>query len=514
MTWKFAGGVAFAAATFVALGAIPADAQKAKDTLRFPLLEVESTLDGYLTSGWFHQVWSRSVYDSLIGFDPASGKFTPELATKWSQPTPTTYEFELRDDIKWHDGQPLTADDVVYTVGWLIDPKTQFRYKADWAWIQSIEKLGPNKVKITSKFPAPGGLMTLAGSTTIYPEHVHKPLENKQEFGARPLGTGLYKILKLDKNSGVTAERNPNYKPSVNKPAATIGHVIAEPIQDPGTLVAALLTGKADIAANLSGDQAEDLKKSGKYDVTLSPPAVGYTFLGFPAGGRNNVKALADPRVRKAIVMAINRKALVKVTYGGLAEGVQPVEALCLKEQLGCGYTKSVPDYDPAGAKKLLAEAGYADGFDVVISTFPRYLQPTTAVSGMLRAVGIRATVQPHPIANRVQMLKDNKIDMSYYSWSGGNQFEVSGNIGRHFLAKDYADGPLEQAAEKTLSIMDDKERRAAVAKAFDEVTDKGYAFAMLPNRFIYTHTKEVALVNPNEVREMDIIGVHEWRWR
>src|SRR5688572_7985501 len=169
MILKLAGGVAIAAAAFLHLYAAPATAQKAKDTLRFPLLEVESTLDGYLTSGWFHQVWSRSVYDSLIGFDPKSGKFVPELATSWSQPTPTTYEFELRTDIKWHDGQALTADDVIYTIGWLTDPKTQFRYKADWAWIQSVEKLGANKIKVTSKLPVPGGLMTLAGSTNIYP---------------------------------------------------------------------------------------------------------------------------------------------------------------------------------------------------------------------------------------------------------------------------------------------------------------------------------------------------------
>ncbi len=514
MTLKLAGGVAIAAAAFLHLCATPATAQKAKDTLRFPLLETESTLDGYLTVGWFHQVWGRAVYDTLIGFNPVVGKFEPQLATSWSQPTPTTYEFVLRDDIKWHDGTAFTADDAVYTMGWLIDPKTQFRFKSDWAWVQSVEKLGDHKIRITSKFPSPAGLMTLAGGN-IYPEHVHKPLENKADFGAKPVGTGLYKVLKLDKNTGITAERNPNYKPSAGKPAAAIGHVIAEPIMDPGTLVAALLTGKADIASNLSGDQAEDLQKSGNYDVTLSPPAVGYTFLGFPAGGRQNVKALADPRVRKAIAMAIDRQALVKVTYGAVAgKGVTPVDGLCLKQQLGCGFTEAVPNYDPAGAKRLLAEAGYADGFDVTIATFPRYLQPATAVSGMLRAVGIRATVQPHPIANRVQMLKDNRIDMSYYSWSGGNQFEVSGNIGRHFSSKDYADEPLQQAADKTLSIMDDTERRAAVAKVFDEVSNKAYAFAMLPNRFIYTHTKEVALVNPDEVREMDIIGVHEWRWK
>ena len=512
MSKIFACVLGIAATTLIS--SAPAHAQKSKDTLRFPLLEVESTLDGYLTSGWFHQVWSRSVYDSLIEFDPTTGKFVSGLAKTWAQPNATTYEFDLRDDIKWHDGQAFTADDVVYMIGWLIDPKTNFRYKAEWAWIQSVEKLGQYKVRIISKTPVPSGMVTLAGGTNIYPKHVHGPLENKQDFGARPVGTGLYRILKLDKNSGVTAERNTGYMPSPGKPPAAIGRVIAEPISDPGTLVAALLTDKADIAANLSGDQAEDLHKSGRFNVTLSPPATGYTFVAFPSGGQQTNKALADARVRLAMAKTIDRSALAKVTYGGLAKGVEPVEALCLKEQIGCGYTKKVPDYDPAGAKKLLAEAGYADGFDVVISTFPRYLQSATAVSGMLRAVGIRATVSPHQIAQRVQMLKENKIEMSYYSWSGGNQFEVSGNIGRHFVSKDYNDPALNKAAEDTLTMMDDSERRKAVAKVFDDVTDKAYAFAMLPNRFIYTHTKDVTLFKPDEVREMDIIGVHEWRWK
>jgi peptide/nickel transport system substrate-binding protein len=256
------------------------------------------------------------------------------------------------------------------------------------------------------------------------------------------------------------------------------------------------------------------LQRSGRFDVTLSPPATGYTFVGFPAGGWLNVKALADPRVRTAIAKAIDREALVKVTYGPFASGVKPVEALCLKEQIGCGYTKQVPAYDPAGAKKLLAEAGYPDGFDVTISTFPRYLNPATAISGMLRAVGIRATVSPHQIAQRVQLLKENKVDMSYYSWSGGNQFEVSGNIGRHFLSNDYGDAALNKMAADTLVIMDDAERRNAVAKVFDTVTERGYAFAMLPNRFVYTHSKDVTLDKPDEVREMDIIGVHEWKWK
>ncbi len=511
MSKTFSYGLALAAAALIF--AAPAQAQKSKDTMRFPLIEVESILDGYLTSGWFHKVF-RSAYDGLIEFNPTTGKFVPGLAKSWSQPTLDTYEFELRDDVKWHDGQAFDADDVVYTIGWLIDPKTSFRYKAEWDWIKSVEKLGQYKVRITAKTPVPTGMATLASGTNIYPEHVHGRLDNKQDFGARPVGTGLYRILKMDKNAGVVAERNANYMPGSDKLPTAIGRVIAEPMPDPGTLVAALLTDKVDIAPNLSGDQAEDMQKSGKFDVTLSPPATGYTFVAFPSTGQVTNKALADPRVRTAIAKAIDRAALVKVTYAGFAKGVEPVEALCMKEQLGCGYTKLVPAYDPAGAKNLLAEAGYADGFDVVISTFPRYLQPATALSGMLRAVGIRATVSPHQIAQRVQMLKENKIEMSYYSWSGGNQFEVSANIGRHFLTKDYDDPVMNKMGEDTLPMMDDAERRKAVARVFDQVTGKSYAFAMLPNRFVYTHTKELRLDRPDEVREMDILGIHEFVWK
>ena len=104
------------------------------------------------------------------------------------------------------------------------------------------------------------------------------------------------------------------------------------------------------------------------------------------------MKALGDVRVRQAIVKAINRQQLVEAQYGAISKGnVAPHEGLCSKEQLGCGYTKDVPGYDPAGAKKLMAEAGYADGFDVVISTFPTNQTESTALSGMLRAIGIRA---------------------------------------------------------------------------------------------------------------------------
>ena len=149
----------------------PATAQKSKDTLRYPIIEAESALDRYVSPGSFANAWEPSVYDNLLGFDPKKGEFVPMLAKSWSQRDPVTYEFELRDDVKFHDGQKLDADDVVYTLSYLIDPKVKLRYKRSWLWIKSVEKLSPYKVRVTAKAPDPDGLMWLAFGTPIYPRH-------------------------------------------------------------------------------------------------------------------------------------------------------------------------------------------------------------------------------------------------------------------------------------------------------------------------------------------------------
>ena len=505
-------------AGMIALGCVamlagqPASAQKSKDTLRFPVFDMEAGIDMYTLSGSFANVWGPSVFDYLIDFDSETGAFVPHLAKSWSHVDPLTYEFELRDDVKWHDGQALDADDVVYTLKYLTDPKTNLRHTIRWSWIKSVEKLGTHKVRITASQPVPFGLMWMASYTPIYPEHAHGSDGNKLPFAVRPIGTGPLRILKMDRNDGIVAEKFANYVPSSVNPASGVGRVVAEPVNDMGSLTALLLTGQADLAVGLTSDQSDALRASGRFEVSLQPPGVGYSFIGFPSKGASTVKALGDVRVRTAIIKAIDRQALLTVKLGELARGSAPPEALCARTQLGCGYTKLPPAYDPAGAKKLLAEAGYADGFDVAINCFPANSVDATAIAGMLRAVGIRATVRQNTTAQRVQLLSQGKIEIGYFGWDGGSVFDVSGPIGRHVEAGEYEDAALAKLAQPVHTTLDDAQRRKAAAPVFDYITDNAYAFVILPGTSSYTHTKEVKL-NTNLPRAIQV-HPHEFTWK
>jgi peptide/nickel transport system substrate-binding protein len=492
----------------------PAVAQKSKDTLRYPIPDVHTTADTYLEPGRVSQIWDESVYDNLFGYDPVHTKYAPQLVKSWSQPSPTVYELELRDDVRFHDGEKFSADDVVYTVNYVIDPKVKLRFKDAWAFIQSVEKLGPYKVRLTTDGPAPDAIMQLAFGSPMYPKHYHEKFANKEDFGAKPIGTGPYRIVQLDRNKDTIAERNQYYKGYPTKAPAAIGRVISASVQDIGTWVALLLAGEADVARSLPIDQALALEQTGRFKVTLGPPRTAYNFLQMPSAAWKNVKALGDVRVRRAVMMAIDRKALLEQQFGSLAKEVPPFDGLCKMEQIGCGFTPElIPAYDPAGAKKLLAEAGYADGFDVTISVYNDNVGQATMITGMLRAVGIRASYKVIASQLRLKLVLGGQMEIGYLGWSGGGSFTVAPNIVRLFLSEEHDDPQLLKLAAPVLTIMDDTERRKAAAKVFDYYTKNAYGFPMHGNPETFTHSVDLAVRDPSEMRP-NAIHPHDFYWK
>lgn len=493
--------------------ATEAFAQKSADTLRLPLLEAQSTLDTYINPGGFMTAWESSIYENLLGFDPSSGKYMPLLAKSWSQLDDTTYELELQDNVTWHDGQKFSADDVVYTLNYLTDPGTRIRYKQTWSWIKSVEKLGPYKIKFTAEKPTPDALMWLSSGTPIYPRHVHEPLADKQTFGMRPIGTGPYNITNIDKNAGVVAEKYRNFVPTPTVPAASIARVAAVPMPDYGTQIASLLAGRIDMAVNLPLDEATALAETQRFDVVLAPPRVGYIFLQFPTAAWPKSKPLADPRVRRAIMMAIDRRAILKTIYGSLASQLEPLEGLCAKEQLGCDYGKMAPAYDPEQAKKLLAEAGYPDGFETSITCYHDRIDDATLISGMLHQIGIRMKVTAIHSSLRSKSVTGGAVEVGYFGWNGGAMFTAAPTVVRHFLTGDYQDPKLEKLAAPIFTLMDEGERRKAATTAFDYLNEMAYAFPMVPSRETLLMSRELRLNKSNDLMAAPI-SPHLYAWR
>ena len=398
--------------------ATPAMAQKSKDTLRIgfydPISIVDATYDPKPETGFL----SRAVYDNLLAYDRKNNKYRPSLAKSWKRIDAKTLEFKLRDDVKFHDGSEFDADDVVYTINWMANPKVRFRIKSRYLWIKNAVKIDKYTVRIHSKRPAAVALARFAISTPIYPSDVHGALKVKSTFGKKGIGTGPYMVESVDPNKGVFLKANPNFNHGgAWRPKARIGRIHVLPMPDTQTQTAQLMTGGLDVMYRVPKDQLDALRSNPALSVTTQKGQLFY-YIAMDSVGKSGHPALKDKRVRKAIMMAINRDSIKNTLIPG-GNNTKQMDAMCQSWQRGCGFTSKPPAYDPAGAKKLLAEAGFPNGFDVnITSTLPRIIP--VAVSGYLRKVGIKATVSKLTFGAYRKKQRQGKIQILVNQWASG----------------------------------------------------------------------------------------------
>jgi len=513
----FISGGLFAALT-IGVAACPgvASAQKSKDVLRMALDAPIQGISYYLDPQSETVFETEVVFDNLVIFDEKTLKFEPLLAKSWTQIDPNTLEFQLRDDIKWHDGQPFTADDVVYTLSWLTDPKTTgIRFKGNWAFIDRVEKTGPYTVRVISKTPTPFALTRLAYLTSIEAKHAHGKAEDKVVYSAtKPVGTGMYKVLEIDRNKGITVELNKAYKHGgTAKAPSNIGKIQMISLPDSGTRTAQFMVRNIDMLRAPTLAVAEDMAKAPNVTITMGQ-GTAFMYMAIDAKGRTGNKPLTDVRVRRAMMMAVNHDDIQSFLTGG--RDIKGPKAMCWDFQAGCAYSKPLYPYDPAAAKKLLAEAGYPDGFDLEITTFVRDNPNSVAqiVGNQLRAIGIRASVQGYPTATYRKLQADSKLQMMVASWTGGGNPDVQGTFEGLYAvppSRDYSgDADMIAMAFKSLTIMDPEERKALGKQIFDRSLDQAYFTPLGPSPGLYVHGSEVSVeagaysaygINPQGIR-------------
>ena len=185
--------------------AVPnAFANKADDTLRIAVTDWWGTLDPYQFPLDEAAVFYQTVYETLVRFDERKQEYVPRLAKSWKRIDDKTLEFQLREDVKFHNGDKFDADDVVSIVNYAIDPKYPMRHKDVYDWVAKAEKVGPYTVRIIAKAPNPVDLQTIAYQFYIFDSKVMDKMDNKADYGRTSIvGTGPFKVVSLNQQKMV-----------------------------------------------------------------------------------------------------------------------------------------------------------------------------------------------------------------------------------------------------------------------------------------------------------------------
>ena len=500
-----------AAAVLLAGFAAPARADKASGTLHLAADQPVSSVSYYYDPSPDTVFESDAVYDGLVSYDVKTGTVEPLLAKAWRRVDPQTLEFDLRDDVKWQDGTPFTAADVAYTLKWLSDPATVLRFKGNWSWIDKVEQIGNDKVRLHAARPTPYDLIRFAYVTTILP--AHQP-GTPQEKAHHPIGTGPYRATQVNDATGLVFERNPDFNHgNPAKPGSNIARITMQPVPEEGTRVAQLLAGNLDMI-DTSLEQARNLAQDPRFALSIVQGA-SFMYVAYDARGRSGAKPVTDIRVRQALTMAIDRAALLKLVAGDAK--IDPPGAMCWRTQAGCDYSAPLPGYDPAGAKKLLAEAGYPDGFDIEITTFTGApTQVAEAVAGQWHAIGVNAKIDRLAVVSYRKKQEAGKIQVMVAAWPAGNIPDVSSTVDAFFAAgpADYSGDPqLHDLAAQSDAAMDPAARKAIGRKMFDRATEQFYFLPLAPSPTILVHTKELAVTQSNRFTPLGY-EVSDLNWR
>ena len=491
----------FKSLLFVAVAALsvaPAQAQKSADTIRLAINDPFPMLSPYHLGVNEAGIFYQKVFESLVQYDEHKGRWVPQLAKSFTRISPTVLEFELRDDVKFHNGNTFDPDDVIATFDHLLDPKVTLRYKNRYDWVQKVEKLGPHKLRITTTGPNAIDLGLLAYRFFVQDGETMKTLDDPAEYGRlTPYGTGYYKVTQLDKNKGIIVERFDDYVGNKDYARAPVKRVHGIFLPDRQTQIAQLITGGVDILTNVIQDQANDLKTKPGVEIT-NLPGGAFVYYAIDSAGRAGNKALTDPRVRRAIIMSIDRESIIKhiVPAGEIAERI---DAPCFKSTIGCKYSVKPPAYDPEGAKKLLAEAGYPNGFDMEYTVFVPIKDIAIAIAGEMRKVGIRVAVDPAPIT----VYRKKQGDGQTQSWSvfyplGGHP-DASAALSVWFegeRASYFNNDPIViDAMAEGLRETDAAKRDDIYKRAFDRINEMSYVMPLssLPN--VYAHRSDVKIM-------------------
>jgi peptide/nickel transport system substrate-binding protein len=346
--------------------------------------------------------FTGGVYEALLNYDYRpwqdwrERKLVPSLAERWEQPDPSTYTLHIRQNVRWHDGQPFTADDVKWAIEFISDPANKLKTSTFFRNMDSLSLLDTSTIQLKTKAPDVTFLGGLQGETEILPKHVH---DRGDAFEKVAVGTGAFKVATYDPEQGVSYVANRDYW-QPGRPRLDRWRNLA-PTDEAGRL-AAFTAAKNDVLHLTSKRQLGAV-------LPLVKGARTFTFTREIAGEmymKLDKPPFNDKRVRQAINMLIDRAEIIKTVDEGDGimnpPGINAAAkdwAMPQSELQKLPGWRSPKDQDIQEAKQLLEQAGYANGgitFSIASDQVIDYTgADATVIAGQLRKLGITVNLEP-----------------------------------------------------------------------------------------------------------------------
>ena len=430
-----------------------------------------------------------NVYEPLIGRDKKLG-LVPALATQWTQPSPTVWRFELRKGVSFHDGSPFTADDVVFSFKRAAGEGSDMKsYVSSFKEVRRIDNFTV-EIETIAPFPILPDVISLVfmmnkkwceENKATLPVDRRKGIENVASFKAN--GTGPFRLKERQPSTRTVLVRNSNYWDKVE---SNVDEVVFTPIGNDATRVAALLSGEIDVMEPVPLQDVERIKANPNLRV-MQGPELRTIFLGMDqkrdellfsnVKGKNPFK---DKRVRQAFYQAID----IETIKSRVMRGASAPAAL----MIGPGIKGFVPEmnkrlpYDPEAAKKLMAEAGYPNGFEVGMNCpNDRYVNDgeiCQAIAANLARIGVKINLQTETKVTYFPKILSRNTSFYLLGWTAGTYdahnpltalMATPTDKGQgQFNLGAYSNAKLDELTLKIQSETDQTKRNAMIREAFE----------------------------------------------
>jgi peptide/nickel transport system substrate-binding protein len=351
-----------------------------------------------------------NVFDALTELQ-RDGEMNPRLAESWSSSDDLTqWTFKLRKGVKFHDGSPFTADDVVFTITRVLnDSKTPLRTFVKL--VKTVEKVDDHTVKFTLIQP-----YSIFYRQISYVNIMSKAYWEKvgdEGYAKKPVGTGPYKFVEWVKDDRMVLEANEGYW----RGAPAIKKAILRPIPSEPSRVSALLSGEIDLVPSLPPSLLPQVKAAPNLNAGIAP-SFRTIFIAF-----TNKPPFDKPKIREAIDVAIDRKSITEKLLRGLGE---PAGSMVPPMDIGFDPSLKPVAYDPERAKALVKEAGYKG--EVISIQYPSNNivmanEVVQAIAGYMTAAGLKVEIRPLEFTAFFPLWLQSRIDSMYFFAFGSSQY-------------------------------------------------------------------------------------------